>query len=57
MIRNSSLALDAGFGASRRTLLVWSLKSDRSYPFILVLYDAQRHRGFWLDVQNYVDEI
>ena len=40
-----------------RDLHYWSFKSDRSYPFILVLYDAQRHRGFWLDVQNYVDEI
>lgn len=25
------------------------------YPFILVLYDAQKHRAFWLDVQVYVD--
>ncbi len=25
------------------------------HPFILVLYDAQKHRAFWLDVQAYVD--
>jgi hypothetical protein len=23
-------------------------------PFILVLYDAQKHRAFWVDVQSYV---
>ncbi len=26
------------------------------HPFVLVLYDATRHRGYWLDVQQYVDE-
>ena len=26
------------------------------HPFILVLYDAQKHRAFWLDVQKYVDD-
>jgi hypothetical protein len=25
------------------------------HPFILVLYDAQRHRAFWLDVKHWVD--
>jgi hypothetical protein len=30
----------------------WELE----HPFILVLYDAVRHRAFWLDVQAYVDE-
>ena len=25
-------------------------------PFILVLYDAQKHRAFWVDVQAYVQE-
>jgi hypothetical protein len=25
------------------------------HPFILVLYDARKHRAFWLDVQSYVD--
>lgn len=25
------------------------------YPFILVVYDANRHRAFWLDVQQYVE--
>jgi hypothetical protein len=25
------------------------------HPFILVLYDAQKHRAFWLDVQHYLD--
>lgn len=27
-----------------------------AHPFILVLYDAQKHRAFWIDVQAYVDE-
>jgi hypothetical protein len=26
------------------------------FPFILVLYDAQKHRGYWLDVQAYVED-
>lgn len=26
------------------------------HAFILVLYDAQKHRAFWVDVQAYVDE-
>lgn len=26
------------------------------HPVILVVYDAEKHRGFWLDVQRYVDE-
>jgi hypothetical protein len=25
------------------------------HPFILILYDAQAHRAFWLDVKNWVD--
>nr|AUN37416.1 hypothetical protein [uncultured bacterium] len=27
-----------------------------AHPFILVLYDAQKHRAFWLDVQAHIDE-
>jgi hypothetical protein len=26
-----------------------------AHPFILVLYDAQAHRAFWVDVQSYID--
>lgn len=26
------------------------------HPFILVLYDARKHRAFWLDVQSYVED-
>ena len=26
------------------------------YPFILVLYDARKHRAYWLDIQAYVDD-
>jgi len=26
------------------------------HPFILIVYDAERHRAFWQDVQAYVDE-
>ena len=29
---------------------------EAAHPFILVLYDAQNHRAFWIDVQTYVDE-
>ena len=25
------------------------------HPFILVLYDAQKHRAFWVDVQDYLN--
>jgi hypothetical protein len=27
-----------------------------AHPFILVLYDADKHCGYWLDVQAYIDE-
>lgn len=27
-----------------------------AHPFILVLYDAPKHRAFWIDVQAYVDQ-
>lgn len=40
-----------------RHLHFWSFKADRSYPFILVVYDALKHRAFWLDVQSYVDNM
>jgi len=26
-----------------------------AHPFIVVLYDAQKHRAFWLDIHAYVD--
>ena len=26
------------------------------HPFILVIYDAAKHRGYWVDVQAYLDE-
>ena len=26
------------------------------HPFILILYDAQQHRAFWLNIQSYVDQ-
>ena len=35
-------------------LRCWYWESE--HPFILVLYDACKHRAFWLDVQTYVDE-
>jgi hypothetical protein len=25
------------------------------HPFVLILYDAQKHRAFWLDVKRWVD--
>jgi hypothetical protein len=27
-----------------------------AHPFILVIYDAQRHRAFWIDIQAYADD-
>jgi hypothetical protein len=27
-----------------------------AHPFILVLYDASKHRAYWTDVQAYIDE-
>ncbi len=29
---------------------------ETAHPFILVLYDAKRHCGYWLDVQAYIDD-
>jgi hypothetical protein len=29
---------------------------DQQIPFVVVLYDAQRHRGFWVAVREYVDQ-
>ena len=26
------------------------------HPFILVMYDAENHRGYWVDVQAYLDK-
>ena len=28
---------------------------ETAHPFILVLYDAQKHRAFWLDIQSYIE--
>jgi len=25
-------------------------------PVVVVLYDAEKHRGFWLDVQHYIEQ-
>jgi len=32
----------------------WHWEVD--HPFILVLYDAQKHRAFWIDIQAYIDD-
>jgi hypothetical protein len=29
----------------------------QKFPFLLVLYDAVRHRGYWVDVRRYVDNV
>jgi hypothetical protein len=29
---------------------------DQQIPFVLVLYDAQRQRGFWVALREYVDQ-
>jgi hypothetical protein len=29
---------------------------ETAHPFILVLYDAQKHRAYWIDMQAYVDD-
>jgi hypothetical protein len=28
---------------------------EESHPFILVLYDARKHRAFWIDIESYLD--
>jgi hypothetical protein len=33
----------------------WYWEAQR-LPFVLVLYDAMRHRGYWVDVRRYVDD-
>jgi len=32
----------------------WYWEAD--HPFILVQYDAQKHRAFWVDIQSYIDQ-
>jgi hypothetical protein len=27
-----------------------------NHPFVLVVYDAPRHRAFWVEIQSYLDE-
>ena len=27
-----------------------------AHPFILVVYDASKHRAFWIDIQAYLDD-
>jgi hypothetical protein len=34
-----------------RDLMLWGLEL---YPFILVVFDAQRERAFWLHIQDYI---
>jgi hypothetical protein len=40
---------------SVKDLFYWYWEAQR-IPFVLVLYDAQRHRAFWVDIRNYIDE-
>jgi hypothetical protein len=28
---------------------------ELAHPFILVLYDAKKHRAFWIDIQSYLE--
>lgn len=30
---------------------------DQQLPFILVLFDAQRNRGYWIHIRNHVDKL
>ena len=39
-----------------RHLHYWYWESQK-LPFILVLYDASRHRGYWVDVRQYIDNV
>jgi len=42
------------FSLERRDLKVWLREADL---VILVVYDAQRRRAYWLDVQRYFESI
>jgi hypothetical protein len=39
-----------------RHLHYWYWEAQK-LPFILVLYDARRHRGYWVDVRRYIDDV
>ncbi len=39
-----------------RHLHYWYWEAQK-FPFVLVLYDAVRHRGYWVDVRRYVDDV
>lgn len=39
-----------------RHLHYWYWEAQK-LPFVLVLYDAARHRGYWVDVRRYIDEV
>ncbi len=44
------------FAVEFRDIHFWCFEDDRAYPFVLVVYDAPKHRAFWLDVQKYVED-
>lgn len=39
-----------------RHLHYWYWEAQR-LPFVLVLYDAVRHRGYWVDVRRHVEDV
>jgi hypothetical protein len=39
-----------------RHLHYWYWEAQR-LPFVLVLYDAARHRGYWVDIRRHIDEV
>ena len=39
-----------------RHLHYWYWEAQK-FPFVLVLYDAMRHRGYWVDVRRHVDDV
>jgi hypothetical protein len=39
-----------------RHLHYWYWEAQR-LPFVLVLYDAARHRGYWVDIRRYIEDV
>lgn len=39
-----------------RHLHYWYWESQK-LPFVLILYDARQHRGYWVDVRQYINDV
>jgi hypothetical protein len=41
---------------STKDLHYWYWEAQR-FPFVLVLYDAQKNRAYWLDIRQFIDDV